>query len=209
MKTDVRETRRYGDNSPLHNQVAFYDGHRSVRLLHENIGLATTAYSFSLGYDELIEAAERIALLWNLYLGVSTEDLRRRRRPAENLAATILCPCATFEQDENCPEGQPSLLCSACDGTGNAPTDKVIALASEMMKIAEQVDELEDPFAAWESVSLLQSQNDQLHKALADMVPPKLTWKERDADGFLVHHKVAAINAARAALSSREEGKKP
>lgn len=42
----------------------------------------------------------------------------------------------------------------------------------------------------------------QLCKALSDMLPPKLTWKERDADGFLVHHQVAAINAARAALAA-------
>lgn len=44
----------------------------------------------------------------------------------------------------------------------------------------------------------------QLRKALADMVPPKLTWKERDADGFLIHHQVGAINAARAALATSE-----
>ncbi|MGN6147067.1 hypothetical protein [Rhizobium sp.] len=67
------------------------------------------------------------------------------------------CPCTTFEQDEDCPVGYPSLLCSACHGIGIATTETVIALAAEMMKIAEQVDELEDPFAAWESIELLKS----------------------------------------------------
>jgi len=72
--------------------------------------------------------------------------------------ATIECPCTTFEQDEDCPIGYPSLLCSACSGTGNAPIETVVALAAEMMKVAEQVDELEDPFAAWETIELLKSQ---------------------------------------------------
>lgn len=79
---------------------------------------------------------------------------------------TAECPCTTFEQDEDCQVGYPSLLCSACDGTGNAPMDKVVALAAEMMKIAEQVGELEDPFAAWETIDLIKSQNDQLRTAL-------------------------------------------
>lgn len=55
-----------------------------------------------------------------------------------------------------------------------------------------------------ESIELLKSQREQLRKALADMLPPKLTWKERDADGFLVHHQVSAINAARSALAATE-----
>lgn len=42
---------------------------------------------------------------------------------------------------------------------------------------------------------------ERLTKALADMLPPDLPWK-RDADGVLIHHKVAAINAARSALAS-------
>jgi hypothetical protein len=76
------------------------------------------------------------------------------------------CPCTTFEQSEECPVGHSSLLCSACGGTGEAPLEKVVALAAEMMKVAEQVDELEDPFAAWESIDLLKSHNDQYRKAL-------------------------------------------
>lgn len=67
----------------------------------------------------------------------------------------INCPCTTFEQDEDCPIGMPSLLCSVCDGKGVATIDDVVALAAEMLKVAEQVGELEDPFAAWESIDLL------------------------------------------------------
>jgi hypothetical protein len=84
--------------------------------------------------------------------------------PADHLVGTMTCPCTTFEQDETCPEGQPSLLCWACEGNGIAPIDKVIALAAEMMKVAEQVDELEDPFAAWESIGLLKTDNDSLRR---------------------------------------------
>lgn len=70
---------------------------------------------------------------------------------------TIACPCTTFEQGEDCPVGYPSLLCSACEGKGVATIETVVALAAEMLKIAEQVGELEDPFAAWESIELLKS----------------------------------------------------
>lgn len=76
--SDKRETRTYGEPMPLHSQRATYDGHRSVRLLNDNIGLATTTYSYKLGYDEVQEAAERIALMWNLHLGESVEELRHR-----------------------------------------------------------------------------------------------------------------------------------
>jgi hypothetical protein len=96
------------------------------------------------------------------------------------------------------------MICGVCDGKGHTTPDQVTALACEMIKIASDVGEPEDPFAAWESIELLKSQREQLRKALTDMVPPKLTWKERDADGFLAHHQVGAINAARAALASTE-----
>lgn len=75
---DTRHTRTYGGNNPMHRQAAVWDRHRSVRLAEDDIGLATTAYSYKLSYEELTEAAERIALLWNLHLDVSTEELRRR-----------------------------------------------------------------------------------------------------------------------------------
>jgi hypothetical protein len=166
MMIDDRETRRYGNNSPLHNQVATYNGHRSVRLLHDNVGLATTAYSYGLSYDEVLEAAERLSLLWNLHLGVSTEELRRTQPPTEKMVVTVPCPCTMIEQDEDCPIGYPSLVCGVCDGKGHTTPDQVTALACEMIKIASDVGEPEDPFAAWESVSLIQSQNDHFRKAL-------------------------------------------
>lgn len=77
---------------------------------------------------------------------------------------TVECPCTTFEQDETCPVGSPSLLCGACGGKGVVKAETVIALATEMLKVAEQVDELEDPFAAWETVDLLKSENERLKK---------------------------------------------
>lgn len=79
----------------------------------------------------------------------------------------LACPCTTFQQDEDCEVGYPSLLCTACDGKGITTVDKVVALAAEMMKVAEQVDELEDPFAAWETIDLLKSQNEQFRKLAA------------------------------------------
>ncbi|MBX5089370.1 hypothetical protein [Rhizobium lentis] len=56
------------------------------------------------------------------------------------------------------------------------------------------------------AANALQVEVDQLRKALADMLPPDLPWR-RDADGVLIHHKVAAINAARAALATATEGR--
>jgi hypothetical protein len=76
--TDNRLTRTYGQSMPLHSQRATYDGFRSVRLLNDDIGLATTTYSYKLSYGEVEEAAERIALMWNLHLGESVEELRHR-----------------------------------------------------------------------------------------------------------------------------------
>ncbi len=73
----------------------------------------------------------------------------------------VPCPCTTFEQDEDCPIGYPSLICGACQGTGVTSIDTVIALAAEMLKVAEQVDELRDPFAAWESIELLKNHSEQ------------------------------------------------
>lgn len=75
---DKREMPTYREPMPLHSQQATYDGFRSVRLLNDDIGLATTTYSYKLGYDEVQEAAERIALMWNLHLGESVEELRFR-----------------------------------------------------------------------------------------------------------------------------------
>lgn len=73
---DGRLKNRYGGNDQLYRQRAFWDGNRSVRLDRDDVGLATTAYSYGLGYEEVEEAAERISLLWNLHLNQSTEELR-------------------------------------------------------------------------------------------------------------------------------------
>lgn len=98
--------------------------------------------------------------------------VRRRKGeapPQTNLVGDIDCPCTTFEQDEDCPVGYPSLLCHACGGKGIAPIDKVVAFAAEMMKVAEQVDELEDPFAAWETIDLIKSQHRQLRSVVEEL----------------------------------------
>lgn len=132
-----------------------------------------------------------------------TDDLYARvreikqRKQAEAIVAALSptpaqimqCPCTTFEQSEECPVGYPSLLCRACDGTGNAPVDKVVALAAEMMKIAEQAGELEDPFAAWETIDLIQSQHGQYRKALEKIASPTqskdLLWWQVEARAAL------------------------
>lgn len=50
------------------------------------------------------------------------------------------------------------------------------------------------------SLSEANAENERLRKALVDMLPPKLDWREADADGYYVHHKASAIRDARAAL---------
>lgn len=62
------------------------------------------------------------------------------------------CLCTLIEQDDDCPIGQPSLLCGVCSGTGNTTPDKVQALAAEMLRIASDLGEPQDPFAAWENL---------------------------------------------------------
>lgn len=50
----------------------------SVRLevgKNRDIGLATTTYSFNLSIYERQEAARRIAVMWNIFKGIPTEDL--------------------------------------------------------------------------------------------------------------------------------------
>lgn len=79
------------------------------------------------------------------------------------------CPCTTIEQDEDCPVGFPSLLCGACKGTGRAPEATVTALAAEMLRIASDMGEPEDPFAAWESIDLIKSQHGQLRKVVEEL----------------------------------------
>jgi hypothetical protein len=103
------------------------------------------------------------------------------------------------------------MLCGICEGKGHTTQEQVTALAVEMIKIASDLGEPEDPFAAWESVSMLQSQNDQLRKALkpfadkADIIAKdhpgwnddRFTW---GAEPLLFKMKV--LRDARAALAS-------
>lgn len=70
----------------------------------------------------------------------------------------VSCPCTLIEQDEDCPIGYPSMICGICEGNGHTTQEQVTALACEMIKIASDVGEPEDPFAAWESIELLKSQ---------------------------------------------------
>lgn len=66
----------------------------------------------------------------------------------------VACPCTQFEQDESCPVGYPSLICGVCNGTGHTTLDNISALAVEMLRIASDLGEAEDPFAAWEALSI-------------------------------------------------------
>ena len=80
--------------------------------------------------------------------------------------AHVACPCTLIEQDESCPVGYPSLLCGACNGVGHTTQEQVTALACEMIKIASDIGDPEDPFAAWETIDLIKSQHGQLRSAL-------------------------------------------
>lgn len=125
--------------------------------------------------------------------------------PSTRLVGTMPCPCTTFEQDEDCPVGYPSLLCHACDGKGMAPIDKVVAFAAEMMKIAEQVDELEDPFAAWETIDLIKSQHGQLQAALKPFARiAEIEEKTPAGDSTLVN--IDRCREAREILAATTEG---
>lgn len=56
---------------------AVFDGHRSIRLVEAGgtIGLATTTYAYQLSHEDRQDAARRIAAMWNLCAGLSTEEL--------------------------------------------------------------------------------------------------------------------------------------
>jgi len=99
----------------------------------------------------------------------SLDKLKAERDEAVDWIGTVECPCTTFEQDETCPVGYPSLLCGACGGKGVVRAETVMALAAEMLKIADQVGEIEDPFAAWESVELLKTAESELSQARAEL----------------------------------------
>lgn len=66
-----------GRNVGVKDLIARHDGNRSIRARDGagEIGLATATYSYQLNHAERVEIARRIAVLWNLHLGVSTEVL--------------------------------------------------------------------------------------------------------------------------------------
>ena len=89
---------------------------------------------------------------------------------------TVECPCVSVDHDDDCPEGYPSALCGICDGTGNTTPEKVTALAVEMLRIAHDLGESEDPFAAWESAAPQPTPQVEALRPFAQMVA-KSTWE--------------------------------
>ena len=120
--------------------------------------------------------------------------------PAVSLPEDVAvpCPCTTYEQDESCPVGYPSQLCWACGGIGRAYIEKVVQLAAEMMRIADQAGETEDPFAAWETLH-----PDRAEQAEAEVARLKSALQQvADADGTCIDmHSPQDI--ARAAIRAR------
>ena len=131
---------------------------------------AETAAAYELAADDKV-----IAAIWAHYgtLAKAKEAIRSLATPEQSAALDAViaeklkentkgiaepCPCTLIEQDESCPVGYPSLLCSICQGTGNTTPDKITALACEMLKIASDLGETEDPFAAWEVIASMQEE---------------------------------------------------
>lgn len=96
--------------------------------------------------------------------GAGTPGLLTDPAPADH----VPCPCTLIEQDEDCTLGYPSMICGVCKGKGHTTQDQVTALACEMIKIASDVGGPEDPFAAWETIDLIQSQNNQFKKLVEE-----------------------------------------
>lgn len=62
-----------------------------------------------------------------------------------------------------------------------------------------------DEIVRLREVNVLQEQLlRDLLTALKDMTPPELAWKERNAEGFQIHHDFSAIVTARAMISNAE-----
>ena len=132
--------------------------------------------------------------------------------PAELSVGSVPCPCTLIEQDEDTPIGYPSLLCGICDGKGHTTQEQVTALACEMIKIASDVGEPEDPFAAWETIDLFKSQNDQMRRVIDAVWRCGLVIESsvRRGDGPAQYAEVVEalklVKQVRAALSSPMEG---
>ena len=111
------------------------------------------------------------------------------------------CPCTLIEQDESCPVGYPSLLCSVCSGTGTATLEQIKALAAEMLNIASELGEPGDPFAAWETLSFIKTKLERLEGASAGEVKVReLEWHKRKntkdewADTDIGRYEVGIVN---------------
>lgn len=62
-----------------------------------------------------------------------------------------------------------------------------------------------DEIVRLREVNVLQEQLlRDLLASLKDMTPPELAWKERNAEGFQIHHDFSAIVTARAMISNAE-----
>lgn len=80
------------------------------------------------------------------------------------------------------------MLCGICNGTGNTTQEQVTALAVEMLKIASDVGEPEDPFAAWESIELIKSSGSEAIAIIEARLP--------------LYTDIGQINALRECISS-------
>lgn len=116
-----------------------------------------------------------------------SDEIDGLRRVFEGSAApqtNVPCPCTLIEQDEDCPIGYPSMICGVCKGTGNATPELVTALAAEMMKVASDMGEPEDPFAAWESIDLIKTERDHFHNQWRACWAPLTPRSENEKQGF-------------------------
>lgn len=106
------------------------------------------------------------------------------------------------------PPAEKPLVPAPANPSGKAELEEIISRV-EMYDVKEGDPRRRYTFAQIDMAvriasDPLQSRIQGLEEALADMLPPDLPWK-RDADGVLIHHKVSAINAARAALNKDEK----
>lgn len=91
----------------------------------------------------------------------------------------------------------------------------VATQSAEITKLTAERDEAQFGFdqelrlkqEAISAYRAAKAERDGLAKALEELLPPKLDWREGNVDSYRVEHKASAINAARAALASyRNEG---
>lgn len=79
-----------GRNVTTWNFYAEWDRFRSVRLIidgGETIGLSTSTYSYKLDHGQRCDAARRMADLWNLAIGIPTEDIAQMQLSAKDPAS--------------------------------------------------------------------------------------------------------------------------